>query len=71
MAEITLYHWEPNANSGKPMLALVEKGVPFDSHYINMLEFDQHQREYPLPQLSVTVMLQYHAVPLCPLQEPC
>lgn len=46
MADVTLYHWEPNANSGKPMLALVEKGVPFESHYINMLEFDQHKPEY-------------------------
>ena len=46
MAKVTLYHWEPNANSGKPMLALVEKGVPFESHYINMLEFDQHKPEY-------------------------
>ena len=26
MADVTLYHWEPNANSGKPMLALMEKG---------------------------------------------
>ena len=24
---LALYHWEPNANSGKPMLALAEKGV--------------------------------------------
>ena len=46
MADVTLYHWEPNANSGKPMLALMEKGVPFQSHYINMLEFDQHKPEY-------------------------
>ena len=46
MAEVTLYHWEPNANSGKPMLALAEKGVAFDSHYIDMLEFDQHKPEY-------------------------
>ncbi|MCJ2181814.1 glutathione S-transferase family protein [Novosphingobium sp. 1949] len=46
MAEVTLYHWEPNANSGKPMLALMEKGVPFDSHYIDMLNFDQHKPEY-------------------------
>ncbi|MEO7384078.1 MAG: glutathione S-transferase family protein [Novosphingobium sp.] len=46
MADVTLYHWEPNANSGKPMLALMEKGVPFDSHYIDMLNFDQHQPEY-------------------------
>ncbi len=46
MGEITLYHWEPNANSGKPMLALEEKGVAYASHYINMLQFDQHQPEY-------------------------
>ncbi len=46
MAEVTLYHWEPNANSGKPMLALMEKGVPFDSQYIDMLNFDQHRPEY-------------------------
>ena len=46
MAAITLYHWEPNANSGKPMLALEEKGVAWSSHYINMLAFDQHQPEY-------------------------
>jgi glutathione S-transferase/GST-like protein len=46
MTTVTLYHWEPNANSGKPMLALMEKGVPFDSHYIDMLQFDQHKPEY-------------------------
>lgn len=41
-----LYHWEPNANSGKPMLALEEKGVAYDSVYIDMLEFDQHKPDY-------------------------
>jgi len=46
MDEVTLYHWEPNANSGKPMLALMEKGVSFSSHYIDMLQFDQHKPEY-------------------------
>ena len=46
MANVTLYHWEPNANSGKPMLALMEKGVAFDSHYLDMLNFDQHRPEY-------------------------
>ena len=46
MGEVTLYHWEPNANSGKPMLALMEKGVPFASHYIDMLQFDQHKPQY-------------------------
>lgn len=46
MADVTLYHWEPNANSGKPMLALMEKGVPFVSHYLDLLNFDQHQPDY-------------------------
>ena len=43
---LTLYHWEPNANSGKPMLALAEKGVDYQSHYLDLLRFDQHQPEY-------------------------
>jgi GST-like protein len=43
---LTLYHWEPNANSGKPILALMEKGVDFKSHYMDMLAFDQHSPEY-------------------------
>ncbi len=43
---VTLYHWEPNANSGKPMLALAEKGVPYESRYLDLLKFDQHQPEY-------------------------
>jgi GSH-dependent disulfide-bond oxidoreductase len=46
MSDVTLYHWEPNANSGKPMLALMEKGVAFDSHYLDLLGFDQHQPGY-------------------------
>jgi GSH-dependent disulfide-bond oxidoreductase len=46
VSEVTLYHWEPNANSGKPMLALMEKGVSFDSHYLDLLNFDQHKPEY-------------------------
>jgi GSH-dependent disulfide-bond oxidoreductase len=46
VSDVTLYHWEPNANSGKPMLALMEKGVAFDSHYIDMLQFDQHKPDY-------------------------
>ncbi|MCC7463495.1 MAG: glutathione S-transferase family protein [Gammaproteobacteria bacterium] len=43
---LALYHWEPNANSGKPMLALAEKGVAFESRYLDLLSFDQHQPEY-------------------------
>jgi GSH-dependent disulfide-bond oxidoreductase len=43
---LKLYHWEPNANSGKPMLALAEKGVEYESHYLDLLSFDQHRRDY-------------------------
>lgn len=46
MPDVKLYHWEPNANSGKPIIALIEKGVDFESHYTDLLEFDQHKPEY-------------------------
>jgi glutathione S-transferase/GST-like protein len=56
---ITLFHWEPNANSGKPMLALAEKGVKFDSHYLDLLNFDQHKPEYLKinPQGTIPAMI--------------
>ncbi|MBD3729328.1 MAG: glutathione S-transferase family protein [Sphingomonadales bacterium] len=58
MADIALYHWEPNANSGKPMLALAEKGVAWDSHYTDLLNFDQHKPAYLAmnPQGTIPVM---------------
>lgn len=64
MTDVTLYHWEPNANSGKPMLALMEKGVPFASHYIDMLQFDQHKPEYLAinPQGTIPAMTHGHRV---------
>jgi glutathione S-transferase/GST-like protein len=43
---VILYHWEPNANSGKPMLTLAEKGVAYESRYLDLLQFDQHQPAY-------------------------
>jgi glutathione S-transferase/GST-like protein len=59
MHSVTLYHWEPNANSGKPMLALMEKGVAFNSHYLDLLSFDQHKPEYLAvnPQGTIPAML--------------
>ena len=59
MTDVTLYHWEPNANSGKPMLALAEKGVAFESRYIDMLEFDQHKPGYLAinPQGTIPAMI--------------
>ncbi len=64
MTEVTLYHWEPNANSGKPMLALMEKGVPFASHYIDMLQFDQHKPEYLAINPQGTIPAMTHQGPL-------
>ena len=47
MAEVfTLYHWEPNANSGKPLMVLIEKDVDFVSRFIDMTRFEHHQPEY-------------------------
>ena len=43
---LDIYHWEPNANSGKPLLAVLEKGVAYTSHFVDMLAFDQHKPEY-------------------------
>ena len=59
ISDVTLYHWEPNANSGKTMLALAEKGLAFDSRYIDMLQFDQHKPEYLAvnPQGTIPAML--------------
>lgn len=57
---LTLYHWEPNANSGKPMLALKEKGVEFQSHYLDLLNFDQHSPEYLKINPSGTIPAMVH-----------
>lgn len=56
---VALYHWEPNANSGKPMLALVEKGVEFESRYLDLLNFDQHKPDYLAvnPQGTIPAMV--------------
>ena len=34
---IEVHTWEPNANSGKPLLCLHEKQVPFVHRYVDML----------------------------------
>ena len=46
MSDFTLYHWEPNANSGKPLMVLIEKGVKFESRYIDVSKFEHHRPEY-------------------------
>ncbi|HEX5421268.1 MAG TPA: glutathione S-transferase family protein [Gammaproteobacteria bacterium] len=42
---LTLFHYEPYANSMKVMLCLKEKGLDFESRYIDLLKFDQHSSE--------------------------
>lgn len=43
---LEVYTWEPNANSGKPLLMLKEKGVEFAYHYIDLGRREQHSRAY-------------------------
>lgn len=43
---LELYHFEPGANSLKALLCLKEKGLDFESRYVNLHEFEQHDPEY-------------------------
>lgn len=36
------YHAEPLANSLKSMIPLIEKGLDFESHYVDLHKFEQH-----------------------------
>lgn len=40
---LELYHGSPLANSLKALLPLKEKGLDFDSHYLDLLHFEQHE----------------------------
>ena len=39
---LELYHWEPNAASARVLIALKEKGLEFESRYVDVLAFEQH-----------------------------
>ena len=43
---LDLYHGEPAANSLKTLIAFKEKGVEFNSHFINLHKFEQHEPWY-------------------------
>jgi len=43
---LELYHYEPSANSMKPMLCLKEKGLEFVSHYVDLHSFEQHAPDF-------------------------
>lgn len=46
MAEVALYHGEPGSNSLKVLQAIHEKGVKFESRYVNLTSFEQHSPDY-------------------------
>lgn len=46
MSTLQLYHYEPSANSMKPLLCLAEKGIPYESHYIDLHNFEQHSEAF-------------------------
>jgi glutathione S-transferase len=43
---IILYHYVPIANGGKVLIALHEKGIPFESRWIDLHTFQQHSPDY-------------------------
>jgi GST-like protein len=54
-----LYHWEPSADSAKILICLKEKNLDFNSHYIELLNFEQYSAEHlaraPLGQVPLLV----------------
>ncbi|NML09379.1 glutathione S-transferase family protein [Sphingobium sp. AR-3-1] len=40
---LTLYHAEPGANSLKCLIPLFEKALPFESSYVDLHKFEQHE----------------------------
>lgn len=43
---LKLYHAAPMANSGKVLIALKEKDLPFTSHFMDLHRFEQHEPWY-------------------------
>ena len=43
---LALYHYEPTANSMKPLLCLAEKGIEYESHYVDLHNFEQHSEAF-------------------------
>jgi glutathione S-transferase/GST-like protein len=43
---LEVHTWEPNANSGKPLFCLHEKGVPFTYHYVDMGAHEHHGPDF-------------------------
>lgn len=43
---LELYHWEPNAACARVLITLKEKGLEFNSRYVDVLAFEQHTPEF-------------------------
>jgi len=43
---LELYHWEPNGACARVMITLKEKGLDFQSRYVDVLAFEQHAPEF-------------------------
>jgi glutathione S-transferase len=44
---LELYHWEPNGSYLKPLIVLHEKGLRFESRYVDVLAFEQFKPGFP------------------------
>ncbi len=65
MSKLELYHWEPNAASARVLIALKEKGLDFESRYVDVLAFEQHAPDYlKLSQTGETPVLVADGQPL-------
>jgi glutathione S-transferase len=64
MSTLQLYHYEPSANSMKPLLCLAEKGIPYESHYVDLHNFEQHSEAFVTlnPNGQVPVLIHNGAV---------
>jgi glutathione S-transferase/GST-like protein len=56
---LELHHAEPNAASARVLIALKEKGLPFEGRYVDVFAFEQHAPEFlalnPMGQAPVLV----------------
>ena len=43
---IELYHWEPVSHSLRALICVEEAGVEYESHYVDLLEFQQFGSEF-------------------------
>lgn len=61
---LELYHYEPSANSMKPLLCLAEKGLEYESHYVDLHNFEQHSAKFVAinPNGQVPVLIHDGAV---------